>query len=96
MLNFIFGVIMENTTEVELKGKVVKWLPDKRWGIINFYQGDFNSAPQKVFLHLNNVISKEKPEMGSRVMFVLGPRRSPTELPAAQKVRVIPSPAAVL
>jgi hypothetical protein len=81
---------MEN---IEIKGKVTKWLPDKNWGVVNYYTGDFNAAPSKAFLHMNNVISTEKPELGSRIMFVLGPPRSATELPVALKVRVIPSPA---
>lgn len=85
---------MENTTQVELKGKVTKWLPEKHWGTINFYEsGDFSGAPRKAFLHINNVVSTQKPVLGSRVMFVLGPARSATELPAATQVRVIPSPA---
>ena len=88
---------MENTTQVVLKGKVTKWLPEKHWGTINFYEsGDFSGAPRKAFLHQNNVISKEKPVLGSRVLFVLGPARSATELPAAIQVQVIPSPAAAL
>lgn len=76
---------------IELKGKVVKWVQNS-WGVINFYpDSDFTSAPKKAFIHRNNVISAEKPEMGSRVMFVLGPPRSATELPAALRVRVITS-----
>lgn len=83
---------MENTTKQ--KGKVTKWLPEKRWGIINFYPPDSNfnnTAPHKAFFHLNNLVSKEQPVLGSRVMFVLGPSRSATELPSALKVRVIVS-----
>lgn len=83
-------------TEAELKGKVTKWIAEKHWGVVNFYTGDFNAAPRKAFLHSNNVISEQKPELGSRVMFVLGPPRSATELPVAIRVRVIPSPAAVI
>lgn len=85
---------MENT--VELKGKVTKWLDQARWGVINFYpDSNYDAAPRKAFLHLNNVISAEKPQMGSRVMFVLGPPRSSTELPAALRVRVIVSAEAI-
>lgn len=85
---------MDNT--LELKGKITKWLDQANWGVINFYpDSDFSAAPRKAFLHISNVISAEKPQMGSRVMFVLGPPRSATELPAALRVRVIVSAEAV-
>ena len=78
---------LENT--VDLKGRVVKWLPDKNWGLINFYrEGGSNEAPRKVFLHSSKVTGDARPQMGSRVIFDLGPARSANELPQALRVRV--------
>jgi hypothetical protein len=75
---------------VEIKGRIVKWVDQLQWGIINFYsEGGISDAPRKVFLHASKVISTEKPKMGSCVMFILGPARSANELQAALKVRVI-------
>jgi hypothetical protein len=83
-------MISENT--VGLKGRVVKWLPDKNWGLINFYrEGGAYEAPRKVFLHSSKVIGDVRPQMGSRVIFDLGSARSANELPQALRVRVITS-----
>ena len=84
---------MPNATE--FKGKVTKWIPEKQWGIVNYYPGSFNAEPSKAFLHASSVVSEEKPVLGSRVMFTLGAKRSETELPPAQNVRIIPSPAVI-
>jgi hypothetical protein len=80
---------METENTIDLKGKVVKWV-DNTWGMINFYrEGVFDEAPRKAFVHISKVISVEKPQMGSYVVFDLGSARSPKEWPAALKVRVI-------
>ena len=76
----------------EWKGRITRWVGGK-WGIANFYRKSFDSAPEKVFVHVSKVVTEEKPQMGSRILFQLGPRRSPTELPAALQIKVISSPA---
>lgn len=80
---------MENFTD--RKGKVVKWI-NNTWGAVNYYpEGTFNVPPLKAFIHISKVISVEKPQMGSRIVFDIGPRRSPKEWPEALRVRVITS-----
>jgi hypothetical protein len=81
---------VENT--VDLKGRIVRWVADKNWGIINYYpENGIGEAPRKAFFHSSSVVSVEKPKLGLCVVFNLGPARSPAELPAALKVRVITS-----
>jgi hypothetical protein len=73
--------------KVQQKGKIVRWVSQCSWGIVNFYiPGE--EVPRKAFVHLSKVISAEKPQMGSRITFVLGPARSESELPQALQVEV--------
>jgi hypothetical protein len=71
----------------ELKGKVVRWTKSN-WGIANYYI-NCESDPRKVFVHSSKVISTTKAQMGSYIIFDLGPARSINELPQALRVRVI-------
>jgi hypothetical protein len=83
-------VVSSAENKFELKGKVVRWVVDKNWGVINFYpEGGTNDAPRKAFLHISKVTGDVRPQMGSRVIFDLGPARSATELPQALRCRVI-------
>jgi hypothetical protein len=78
-------------TKVDLKGRVVKWVAESNWGLINFYrEGGAYEAPRRAFLHISKV-NGERPQMGSRVIFDLGPARSANELPQALRVRVVTS-----
>ena len=72
----------------ELKGKIVRWVNQSHCGICNYYSSG-ESAPRKVFVHISKVVSVEKPKMGSRIEFVLGPARSESELPQALHVKVV-------
>jgi hypothetical protein len=82
---------MEVENTIDLKGKVVKWCDT--WGVVNFYrEGIYNEAPRKAFIHVSKVVAgTPRPDMGSRVIFDLGPARSATELPQALRVRVATS-----
>lgn len=73
--------------KVPQKGKIVRWVNQCNWGIVNFYISG-EEVPRKAFVHLSKVISAEKPQMGSRITFVLGPARSESELPQALQVEV--------
>jgi cold shock CspA family protein len=74
-----------------LRGKIVRWTSCS-WGVANYYVSG-ESNPRKVFVHVSKVVGDEKPQMGSRIAFDLGPARSASELPAALKVEVIFTPA---
>ena len=83
---------MSSENKAELKGKVVRWVERANWGVINYYpEYSATEPPRKVFLHISRVVSAEKPQLGSRVIFNLGPARSATELPTALNARIIRS-----
>lgn len=63
------------------EGIIKQWNTDRRFGII------YARGGQRFFLHQSKVI-EGKPELGSRVTFDIGDRRSPVDLQAAVNVRV--------
>lgn len=76
----------------QLRGKIVRWVDQSHWGIANYYVNG-EVGPRKVFVHISKVVGTERPQMGSRIAFVLGPARSISELPQALSVEVIFTPA---
>jgi hypothetical protein len=86
-------LILESYMEsVQLRGKIVRWVAQSNWGIANYYVNG-EAGPRKVFVHGSKVVSDEKPQMGSRIAFNVGPARSASELPAALNVEVMFTPA---
>jgi hypothetical protein len=69
----------------KVAGRVVKWVDERGWGIINAYLGA--NAPQKFFCHVSNFLPLEKNDyyigVGMRVEFTPGPPRNEKELPIA-------------
>ena len=68
-------------------GRIVKWVADKGWGIINSYA--VHSAPEKFFVHFSNCASRESIAVGVKVSFTPGPPRSANELPVALQVEIV-------
>ena len=67
----------------ERRGKIVKWVGEQGWGIINSYVHGQN-APQKFFFHVSWVKSEHVfVYPGCRVTFHAGPPRTERELPTA-------------
>jgi cold shock CspA family protein len=82
---------MESSVQ-QVRGKIIRWVDQSHWGVANYYiHGE--AGPRKVFVHVSKVVSDEKPQMGSRIAFNVGPARSASELPAALNVEVIFTPA---
>lgn len=67
-------------------GRIVRWVHEKGWGLINSYQS--TDAPEKFFVHFSNCIEPDAMEVGVRVTFVPGPPRTARELPIATNVAV--------
>jgi hypothetical protein len=74
-------------SEKEVIGKIVRWT-DNNWGTARYYAAD-ESSPRKVFVHMSKVVSVEKPQVGARIEFVVGPARTEHELPQALRVKVL-------
>lgn len=80
------------SVQEQFRGKIIRWVDQSHWGIANYYiHGE--ASPRKTFIHISKVISDEKPQMGSRIAFNVGPARFAGELPAALNVEVIFTPA---
>jgi hypothetical protein len=74
-------------SQKEVIGKIIRWT-DQNWGTARYYVAD-ESSPRKVFVHLSKVVSVEKPHVGARIEFTLGPARLAHELPQALRVKVL-------
>lgn len=72
------------------RGKIVKWIPERGWGLINSYAAG-NPAPEKFFVHHSNIaVDSSQVCIGLRVSFTPGSARSKQEFRTAQEVQVLP------
>jgi hypothetical protein len=74
-------------SQKEVIGKIIRWT-ERDWGTARYYVAD-ESSPRKVFVHMSKVVSVEKPYVGARIEFVVGPPRFEHELPQALRVKVL-------